>query len=660
MCLIVAPALGSVTSSVAADGIPRPPGAVDNRGYELVSQADKNRSEADSGALLSTDGNRVIYSVLGSLPDAPSGSRPIERATRTATGWKSESMLPARAQVLAPSYFETIATPSLSSVVASVFQSLGTTVDSPDESLVRLDGGAQQTLLHTFPVYFGASGIEAVASDDLQHVLADAPEAIDPSHVPGTSNVYDFGSGTPVLVSRMAGTGQAPACGVPRPDSGLSGFANSSSAATQHWITPDGSRAFFQTQGDTCSDPLELYMRDLSAGTTTLISGPALGGDPDNGVDTFLQATPDGSQVFFRTATSYDAADDVDANASDMDIYRWTASGGNECITCAIPQANVDLPFFFDNAVVSEDGSHVYFNSDVQFGAATSPGDFVSPNLYVWHHGTIDFVSKSNGVDPRPLDGGELTPDGNVLIFMSFEADLDAASGRSNGGFFQYYRYDDRDGSITCLSCPSNGPATTDVEFVLASSFQVVPAHVRAVTDDGNTVFFRTADPLVQSDVNQAADIYEWHDGTVNLITDGRTRYNPLLPPVPLGASADGRDFLFIDYAKLTPDAQDSARKVYDARVDGGFPAPPGSAQPCQGDQCRGSLPSPPSLLNPTSTTFTGAGNVKSPVVKKVVVKRLTRAQKLKKALRKCKTKRKKVQRKKCEASVRKSFGRGK
>jgi hypothetical protein len=54
ICVLLGPALA------AADQIPRPPGAIDNRGYELVNPPDKNRNAViEAGAVASADGNRV-------------------------------------------------------------------------------------------------------------------------------------------------------------------------------------------------------------------------------------------------------------------------------------------------------------------------------------------------------------------------------------------------------------------------------------------------------------------------------------------------------------------------------------------------------------------------------------------------------------------------
>lgn len=586
----------------------------DCRAWELVSQANKNNTQAFIVSPLSPDGTRVLYDTIGGFDGTVSGAHPQLIATRASSGWTSKDILPPPAQWPGQNYLVGAVDSNITAAAMSSFDGLGQTTNSPDVSILRLPFDNTQTLLHTFPTYFGASGVELVASDDLTHVFANVPEQIDPSHQMDTHNVYDFGSGMPQLVSRMPTTGLAPTCGVPAGSNPL-GFATPSTSNTQHWISTDGSKVFFQTRGDdvdapACDDPLHLYVRDLDAGTTTRISDPVVVGDTDLGVVRFHQATPDGSLVTYRTATSLDAADDIDGNATDQDIYQWTDDGGNVCLTCVVENAAVSAN---GRVAVSQDGAYVYFASARQLADAPAAATNGAPNLYVWHDDAIEWITRGNSssISDRPIDNGDLTPDGKVLIFTSNRPELDAVSGSTNNGLLQVYRYDDTDESVTCLSCPAAGGAAPEVESsVLAASRQVVQADVRSVSDDGSMVFFLTSEVLVPEDVNMRPDIYEWHDGDVGLITSGVVNYPMFLGPEIVSASADGSDILFKDLARLTHDAQDSSFKLYTARVNGGFPAPPTSPASCAGEGCQ-SPPSPqPGPLGAGSDTFAVGGNV--------------------------------------------------
>ncbi len=615
VCLAASMTTVVATASAAGDGIPRPPGAIDNRGYELVSQADKNGDQAGYVSPMSTTSDRILYNVVGGVPGSTVGTRSTLFATRTANGWVSRNALPPFSELPGPFNLVTAISPDLSHFVVASFEGgLGKTTTTPASALVRVDDQAQPTLLQQFQTFFGAGGPEAVASNDTSRVLTTVPEPIDPTHQPGTANVYDVGSGTPVLVSVMPGTGAAPQCGVPFSTISAVGFANDNLIATEHWVSTDGRRAFFQTSGDNCGDPLQLYMRDLVARTTTLISGPVVAGDADNGVDRLIQATPDGSHVFYRTATSLDPADDVDGDSNDMDIYEWSAdTGQNVCLTCAVANADV-LPAGggASNAVVSEDGSHVYFVSANQLADAPAPGTSDAPNLYVLKDGEVRYIATVDSITDRPSSGGQVTPDGNVLIFTADRPELNALSGSDNGGLSEYYRYDDRDHSVTCISCPPGGASVPVPPGIVATSPSTIPAHDRVLSDDGDTVFFATFDALVPEDVNQGPDIYEWHDGRVALITNGATNYTANVMPLLAGTTSSGNDVFFEDTASLTPEVQDGAMKIYDARVNGGFPPPPTPPAPCQGESCQGQLSGLPSLAGIGSLTFTGSGNLTS------------------------------------------------
>ncbi len=588
------------------------------RAYEMISARDKNGNQVfPGGALLSEDAQRVLYGTIGGFDGAPTGSGPMLLATRTASGWSNRSPMPPRSQMVATRYLLSYAAPDLSGWIASAVEGISGNEQTPDETLLRLDEGGSQTLLHHLPIYFGSSGLDVVASDDLTRVFANVPSAVDPSLIAsplGFGNVYDFGGGTPELVSALPGTDQAPLCGVPFENP--PGFAHNNEATVgNHWVSTDGEQAFFLTQGDDCGSPYGLYVRNLAAGTTSLVSGPPIEGATDLGVERFLQATPSGSLAYYRTATSLDPDDATDANDSDQDVYRWTAATGeNECLTCIGVSAKVVVGNF--RSAISEDGSHVYFLSAAKLPDTTAPvaGSGGAPNLYVWTEAGIRFIVRTDlsGITADATRGGDLTPDGNVLIFRSKRAELNAATGTENGGTAQYYRYDDRTGSLSCLSCPAGGPATVETPTYLALSNGAVFSEVRAVSDDGEVVFFPAFDRLVPSDLNGGRDLYEWNRGETSLVTNGLTDYGHIpeeFSPDFAGSSADGSSVLFTDFAKLTFDAEDGALKLYVARAGGGFEAPRTPAV-CEGEGC---LP-PPSLpagpLPAGSDANAGTGNL--------------------------------------------------
>jgi hypothetical protein len=356
-------------------------------------------------------------------------------------------------------------------------------------------------------------------------------------------------------------------------------------------------------------------MRDRSREETTLVSGPPLGGDPDLGVQRFLQATPDGSQVFFTTQTSYTEADgEGPSEDEDMDIYRWSAATGKLlCITCSVPGAElISSGGGAAQIIVSEDGTHAYFSSIKQFAGAPSEASESEPNTYVWQlgHPSLKWVARTSGLTSLMKTGTYVTPDGDVLLFTSSAADLDELTDAGNGEHEEIYRYDARDGSLSCLSCPEGGVATKNVPFgLIEKADQPIMALARPASDDGNSVFFAANDALVPQDTNNRRDLYEWHDGHVSLITSGKTVYPNGIGPSVLSTTPDGHEVFFLDPARLTPDAQGEASKLYAARIGGGFAAP-AAPVPCEESACQTPPTPQPPALGLTSEGSGAPGNV--------------------------------------------------
>lgn len=158
--------------------------------------------------------------------------------------------------------------------------------------------------------------------------------------------------------------------------------------------------------------------------------------------------------------------------------------------------------------------------------------------------------------------------------------------------------------------------------------------------------------------------------GCIGLISSGTSDEESAF----LDASASGNDVFFLSSASLVPNDTDSNFDVYDAHV-----CEPSS--PClkatsktivscdeEAVPCRGEQKGPPGFGAPGSTSASGTGNTtakqqvlpsKEAVKPTVKPKPLTRAQKLAKALKTCRTKYKhsKSKRSACEKQARKKYG---
>ena len=232
---------------------------------------------------------------------------------------------------------------------------------------------------------------------------------------------------------------------------------------------------------------------------------------------------------------------------------------------------------------------------------STAPGGTLNqPNLFlVEPGGTPRFVATLAPDDPVVRDAlsapeerrsadFQVTPSGEDAVFVSDLALGDAETG-GNGSIYRFHA--SGPGRLDCVSCDPTGgesPETAGDAFLASDGL--------SVTDDGR-VFFTTPGALVLNDTNNRLDVYEWAEGSPQLISSGKGQFDSGL----LSASADGADAFFFTHEALAP-AEDENRtltRIYDARSGGGFfaiPPPP----PCKAsDECHGpgtTAPGPPSI----------------------------------------------------------------
>jgi hypothetical protein len=100
-------------------------------------------------------------------------------------------------------------------------------------------------------------------------------------------------------------------------------------------------------------------------------------------------------------------------------------------------------------------------------------------------------------------------------------------------------------------------------------------------------------------------DVYEWHDGTVSLVSSGIGSK----PSRLIGASFSGDDVFFYTGQRLVGWDLDNNTDIYDARIGGGFPEPAAQPPPCEGESCRGGPSSPPATTGAGTAVFQGPGN---------------------------------------------------
>ena len=326
---------------------------------------------------------------------------------------------------------------------------------------------------------------------------------------------------------------------------------------------------------------------------------------------------------------------------------------------------------------IAPDGSRVYFVARGVLGEGAN-GEGQAPvrgadNLYVYepdpeHEGQsktvfiADLCSGSglSGVVedlrcPRYLKGEDKSdeslwnntaaeaqtagPNGRFLVFSTYAQLLAGDTDNAK----DVYRYDSQTGALERVSLgeagyDANGNSNDTSEVGhganLGNGDAVIPVsegtfdkvseqqemRTRAISEDGSRIVFRSAAPLSPDVSNGRLNIYEWHEGSVSLISSGSSEGNDEYPVI----SPSGQDIFFTTVQGLVSQDTDGLADVYDARLEGGFPPPSAPRQECSGDACQGPLTNPSPLLVPGSVSQAPGENFAAPSAPVVSVKKAT------------------------------------
>jgi hypothetical protein len=380
--------------------------------------------------------------------------------------------------------------------------------------------------------------------------------------------------------------------------------------------------------------------------------------EENGGGGRFWTASADGSKVFFtdcrRLTESSTAAPHGDCEESNEDSAQYggeEALMGNDLYEYDVRTGRLtDLTVDHDSSDplgadvqgvigVSEDGEYVYLVADGVLASGATGGQ---PNLYIRHGGVTTFIASlspkdgfeagpffSNGVrgdfgDWRPSVGqrtAQVIPDGRSVVFMS----ASSLTGYPNAGADEVYVYDIEDGGrLSCVSCDPGG-TSPPVGGPGAGGYVPVSENAtympRAISEDGDRVFFDSPEPLVPQATDGVENVYEWeragslggscpegapNDGCVYLLSGGASTEGSYF----FDASSSGDDVFMITRAQLVSQDLDENVKVYDVRVDGATLLPPPG---CSGTGCQAVPGSPPVFATPSSVTFNGVGNFLPP-----------------------------------------------
>ncbi len=244
-------------------------------------------------------------------------------------------------------------------------------------------------------------------------------------------------------------------------------------------------------------------------------------------------------------------------------------------------------------------------------------------------------------IDDRPAQS---TADGQYLAFVS-SADLTVGDTSAVPQLFEYDVITEKLVRVSVGPEPGGGNVNVfhDAPQLPVQRFSEVDLPTAemartAISADGSEVFFTSAAPLVAIAVSDAPTVFEYTEGHTFPISDGRDSSDTGIdtPTVQLfGIDPSGRDVFFTTESQLVPRDDETQQVLYDAREDGGFSETSPSRE-CGGEGCRGASAAPPDLLSPSSVAAGDNVVAKVPRLSTPKVKKLTRRQKLVKALHTC------------------------
>jgi len=342
---------------------------------------------------------------------------------------------------------------------------------------------------------------------------------------------------------------------------------------------------------------------------------------------TYRGASSNGSKVFFTSAQALTP----EVKGSTSNLYECELSGdsgatpnpvgdfANPCpdlkaLTATGTSVGADVQSVVS---VSEEGDRVYFiatgaltGSRSEQGLQPQAG---KDNLYLWEAasggsgGSFTFITT---LPTASLAESEATPEGEYLAFASTG---DLTPGDTSDAA-QVFRYDAASRELVRVSVGQggfndNGNTNTDPATLATNAGDEGRL---SISDDGVYVAFQSSDALTPEVDGGVNNTYLWREGNVMLISEGRdTNSNDGL----VGISANGENVFFVTAGQLVGQDPDAQPDIYDARVDGGFPAPTPPPS-CKGEACQGALSGPLGQITPGSSGIPPLGNLTSPGLK--------------------------------------------
>ncbi|MBI5107090.1 MAG: PD40 domain-containing protein, partial [Solirubrobacterales bacterium] len=336
-----------------------------------------------------------------------------------------------------------------------------------------------------------------VSADGRYVAFASDADALLPAGVGSAwSQVYvrDRQTGETTLVSRLDGPGGAPA---PGDCSGSS-------------ISADGRRVAFVCRAGLVPEDTnamqDAYVRDLDAGTTTLVSRQSGLGAVGDGWVSQAVISGNGEYVAFSTdATNLSALDDDGA----QDVFRRRLGSGDAVALASVPTGQPGTPGDSDRISISDDGNRVAFAGNATGRHLQVAIDDTNGHRDVFVHqfspAATTLVSTRDGQAITQLDGSSdfpnLSGDGAYVVFESSATNTGTADADTA---LDVFRRALGSAQVVLVSQPDGIAGTADGASRVASA-----------SDDGSVVAFTTtAANLGDGDADATSDVHVRRIGT--------------------------------------------------------------------------------------------------------------------------------------------------
>ena len=332
---------------------------------------------------------------------------------------------------------------------------------------------------------------------------------------------------------------------VSQADTGCGSCSDEGLPALEPRIAAGGMRVFFTSDekldgGDADGQVRDIYMRDLTAQTTQLVSAEGdcpEGKLPAECLPVFEGISPNGGHAFFQTLEQH--GEDIDDFA---DLYDWSDGGLARASIGADGTGNG--PHHATYVGTSTDGASVFFRTTEKL--TSTDEDSAIGDIYERRDSlATELVSTGpQSVGSSPPTKAEIVGQGTNLAVLFVTAESLVTSDL-DGSQDVYIRSDAETtlvsrGSASCEPVCGNGDPFN--------------ADIADASDDGTHVVFVTSEKLASADKDSARDAYERFAGNTRLISVGPNGGNSTTPVNQVVLAADGSKSFFETVERLTSD----------------------------------------------------------------------------------------------------------